>query len=301
MTLSIGGALQQARRLGVERLDAQLLLLHVLTTTGPNPAAPAVVTRSWLLTHDDEVLTPAQAQTWQTLLQRRADGVPLAYVIGLQPFCGLQLVVNPAVLIPRPETEELVQWALECLAQGQQPSPRVLDLGTGSGAVALAIKHRCPQARVHATDISAAALKVARANAQRLQLDVGFGLANWWAAVDDAAGGPAQAGGGGGLPAGRFDLVVSNPPYIAPGDGHLPALQHEPVSALVGAGDGLGDLRAIIDGSRAHLAPGAWLLLEHGHDQAQTLRHGLLQAGYLQPQTRVDLAGLPRCTGARWP
>ena len=299
MALLIRDALQQARRMGVARLDAQLLLVHVLTTTGPNPASQEVITRSWLLAHDDQVLTPTQVQAWQALMLRRANGVPLAYVVGEQTFCGLQLLVTPAVLIPRPETEELVQWALQCLAQRQQPSPRVLDLGTGSGAVALAIKHRCPQARVHATDISLAALKVARANAQRLQLDVSFGLANWWASVDGTAGWPAEAGGG--PPAGRYDLVVSNPPYIAPGDDHLPALRHEPVSALVGAENGLGDLRAILDGSRPHLAPGAWLLLEHGHDQARALQHGLLQAGFLQPQTRTDLAGLPRCTGALWP
>jgi len=301
MALQISAALQQARQLGVARLDAQLLLVHVLRSAGPSPAAQQPITRSWLLAHDDQLLTPAQTQAWQALLARRADGLPLAYVVGEQAFCGLQLLVTPAVLIPRPETEGLVHWALECLLQLQQPSPRVLDLGTGSGAVALAIKHRCPQAQVHGTDINPAALKVAIVNAQRLQLNVSFGLANWWAPVDSTPGGPAEAGGGRGLPVGRFDLVVSNPPYIAPGDEHLAALRHEPVSALVGAEDGLGDLRTIIDGGRHHLAPGAWLLLEHGHDQALAVQHRLLQAGYVQPQTRADLAGLPRCTGARWP
>jgi release factor glutamine methyltransferase len=266
--VQIRSALEQARQRGVARLDAQLLLVHVLCTAGAAPAAQRAITRSWLLAHDEQPLTPAQAQLWQSLLARRADGLPLAYVTGEQAFCGLNLLVTPAVLIPRPETEALVHWALECLLQCPQPAPRVLDLGTGSGALALAIKQCCPRARVHATDISPGALQVAVANAQRLQLEVAFGRADWWAPPAPTAAMHAPAGAGEGVPAGPFDLVVSNPPYIAPGDDHLPALHHEPVSALVGAEDGLGDLRAIIDGSRKHLAPGGWLLLEHGHDQA---------------------------------
>ncbi len=301
MALLIREALHEAQRLGVARLDAQLMLLQLLTANAPGPSAKSGITRSWLLAHDDQALTDTELMRWQGMLARRVEGQPLAYVVGEQTFCELRLQVTPAVLIPRPETEELVRWALECLARRQQPSPRVLDLGTGSGAVALAIKHRCPHAQVHATDISPAALQVAHANARRLHLDVNFGLADWWAAAGGSPGGPAPPDRGATGPVGLFDLVVSNPPYIAPGDGHLAALQHEPVTALVGADDGLGDLRAIIDGSRGRLVSGAWLLLEHGHDQAPALQQLLLQAGYSDPQTRADLAGLPRCTGARWP
>ncbi len=298
MTL-IHAALNQAARHGLARLDAQLLLVHVLTAVAPTPGRPQDITRSWLLAHDDQALAPAQVQAWTTLLKRRAAGEPLAYVTGEQAFCGLRLQVSPAVLIPRPETEGLVQWAVECLQTAPKPAPRVLDLGTGSGAVALAIKHRCAHADVVATDISPAALAVAANNAQGLQLAVDFQLADWWTAAAAAV----ATGFANRQPntTGRFDLVVSNPPYIAPGDRHLAALQHEPHTALVGAGDGLGDLRIIISGSPERLAPGAWLLLEHGHDQAEAVQTLLLQAGFEQPQTRADLACLPRCTGARRP
>ena len=301
MTL-IREALSQAQRLGVARLDAQLLLVHVLTTVvAAADAPPPTVTRSWLLSHDDHALAPQQAQAWATTLQRRAAGEPLAYVVGEQPFCGLRLRVTPAVLIPRPETEGLVQWALECLHTAQKTQPRVLDLGTGSGAVALAIKHRCAHATVWASDISPAALAVAVDNAQRLQLTINWVRANWWATPADNINSSHLWDHGLPATAGAFDLVVSNPPYIAAGDSHLAALQHEPNTALVGADDGLGDLRRIISGSPARLAPGAWLLLEHGHDQAAALQALLLQAGFEAPQTRTDLSGLPRCTGARWP
>ncbi len=305
MPLLIREALLQAQALGVQRLDAQLLLLHVLEHASPEPSAlptaPAF-TRSWLLAHDDQALTPAQAPHWAQVLQRRAGGEPLAYVVGEQAFCGLRLQVTPAVLIPRPETEGLVLWALECLLTGStEPKPRVLDLGTGSGAVALAIKHRCARAQVHATDISAAALAVAQANAQQLQLEVRFGLSDWWAAAPQAKTGAAAQQPAASAVEGPFHLVVSNPPYVAPGDHHLAALQHEPSTALIGADDGLGDLRRIVTGSPRHLVPGAWLLLEHGHDQAERLHHLLVQAGFEQVQTRNDLAGFPRCTGARRP
>ena len=302
-------ALNEAQRLGVARLDAQLLLLHVLTTVAAAEAAgapPTNITRSWLLSHDDRALAPQQVMAWAAALKRRAGGEPLAYVVGAQEFCGLRLGVSPAVLIPRPETEGLVQWALERLRATQQPQPRVLDLGTGSGAIALAIKHRCPHATVWASDISPAALAVAAANAQGLQLNIHCMHANWWAAPEGGTTGADACANGVPTTAAAFetafDLVVSNPPYIARGDDHLAALRHEPRNALVGADDdGLGDLRRIVSGSRPRLAPGAWLLLEHGHDQAAALQALLLQAGYEAPQTRPDLAGLPRCTGARWP
>ena len=298
MTL-IREALNESQRLGVARLDAQLLLLHVLTRVeGTTPPLPANLRRAWLLSHDDHALAPEQLKAWRAALRRRASGEPLAYVVGEQPFCGLRLGVSPAVLIPRPETESLVQWALECLHAAQWPQPRVLDLGTGSGAVALAIKHRCAYATLWASDISPAALAVATDNAQRLQMDINWVHANWWAAPED---GSTDLSAAADAFEAAFDLVVSNPPYIAPGDAHLDALQHEPRAALVGADDGLGDLRRIISGSRRRLAPGAWLLLEHGHDQAAALQALLVQAGFETPQTRADLAGLPRCTGARWP
>lgn len=268
----VATALAQARGLGVDRLDAQLLLGHVLQRP-----------RSWLLAHDDAVLTEPQRTAVQHLMQRRASGEPVAYLTGEKEFHGLTLQVTPAVLIPRPDTETLVDWALARLQAGP-PEPRVLDLGTGSGAIALALKHRHPAAMVTAVDASDDALQVASSNARRLGLDVRFLLGDWWSSVGN----------------GTFDLVVSNPPYIATGDEHLPALSHEPLLALTSGADGLDALRTIVSGAPAHLSRGAWLLLEHGYDQADAV-HRLLEAqGFDDVQTRQDLAGIGRCTGARW-
>lgn len=265
-------ALAQAAQVGVARLDAQWLLGHLLQRP-----------RSWLLAHDDSTLPASAAAAWPALLQRRASGEPLAYVLGEREFCGLKLNVSPAVLVPRPETEGLVQWALECWPCA--PEPSVVDLGTGSGAVALALKHAQPHAWVTATDASAAALEVARSNGHRLGLDVAWCEGDWWQAVVGA----------------RFGLAVSNPPYIAQGDDHLAALLHEPMQALTPGGDGLDALRRIIAGAAAHLLPGACLLLEHGHDQAEAVQTLFARHGFERAQTRVDLAGLPRFTGGRWP
>jgi len=270
--MRIRDALQDAAAAGVDRLDAQLLMGHLLSRP-----------RSWLLAHDDHLLDDALTADWRARLARRAAGEPLAYVLGEWHFRGLPLTVTPAVLVPRPETELLVEWALACLDQA--PSQEVLDLGTGSGAVALAIAAVRPRAHVRATDTDSGALAVARANAAKLGLPVALSQGDWWAAV----------------PGRQFGLVVSNPPYIAPGDAHLVALTHEPLLALTAAGQGLDALRVIIAGAPQHLLPGAWLLLEHGHDQASAVRHLLLDQGFEQPQTRADLAGMPRCTGARWP
>jgi release factor glutamine methyltransferase len=275
-------ALQQARQAGVDRLDAQLLLAHLLQQN-----------RTWLLAHGEAVLTAAQTTTWHIHLQRRAAGEPLAYVLGEQPFCGLLLKLTPDVLIPRPETEGLVLWAQSCVMawQAEQPTTqaRVVDLGTGSGAIALALvfalRHHQPNVQVTATDNSPAALAVAQANAQRLGLPLHTQAGPWWQAV------PGQ----------RFAVAVSNPPYIAEGDPHLAALTHEPQQALTAGHHGLADLQQIVAGAPAHLLPGAWLLLEHGHDQAPAVQALLLAHGFEAPQTRPDLAGLPRCTGARWP
>lgn len=270
--LLVRDALAQARLQGVQRLDAQWLLGHLLQQP-----------RSWLLAHDDNALPAPAAAAWPALLQRRAGGEPLAYVIGEREFCGLNLNVSPAVLVPRPETEGLVQWALACWAEA--PSASLVDLGTGSGAVALALKQAEPRALVTATDASAAALEVARSNGLRLGLHVAWCVGDWWQAVDGM----------------HFGLAVSNPPYIAEGDAHLAALQHEPLQALTAGGDGLDALRRIVAGAPAHLLPGAWLLLEHGHDQADAVRALFARHGFEPAQTRADLAGLPRFTGARWP
>ena len=269
-TPTIAQLLAEGRATGVARLDAQLILAHVL-------ARP----RSWLIAHDDVALEAPQADAVRAAFTRRAGGEPLAYLLGEKEFHRLLLQVDANVLVPRPDTEVLVDWALELLA-GMPTAPRVVDLGTGSGAIALAVKHGRPEASVLATDISPAALGVAGANAQRLGLDVTFMQSSWWAALA-------------GL---RFDLALSNPPYIAGGDPHLAALQHEPPLALTPGGDGLDALREIIGGAARHLAPGAWLLLEHGYDQADAV-HELLHAhGFQGIATRRDLGDQPRCTGA---
>jgi release factor glutamine methyltransferase len=191
------------------------------------------------------------------------------------------------VLVPRPETELLVDWALALLAGAPAAKPSVVDLGTGSGAVALALAAALPAGRVAvtATDASPAALAVARGNALRLQLNVEFVEGDWWAPLLGR----------------QFHLAISNPPYIAGDDTHLHALRHEPRAALTPEGDGLDALRRIITTAPGHLLPGAWLLLEHGHDQAATVCHLLTEQGFLAPTTRQDLAGLPRCSGAVWP
>ncbi|WOB07471.1 peptide chain release factor N(5)-glutamine methyltransferase [Piscinibacter gummiphilus] len=269
----IAAALTRAREMGLDRLDAQLLVGHVLQRP-----------RSWLLAHDDTLLTEAEQTHVEHLMQRRAAGEPLAYLTGEKEFHGLTLQVTPAVLIPRPDTETLVDWALSVLNSGPQV-PRVLDLGTGSGAIALALKHRHPAAIVTAVDASEDALRVAAGNAQRLGLDIRFRLGDWWQ----------------GLEGERFDLVVSNPPYIALGDEHLPALRHEPTLALTSGADGLDALRTIVDGAPHHLTSAGWLLVEHGHDQAQAMGELLLAAGFGDVQTCKDLAGIGRCSGGQWP
>jgi release factor glutamine methyltransferase len=272
-------ALLQARELGVDRLDAQLLLAHLLQQP-----------RAWLLAHDDQLLSAEQTAEWHDKLLRRAAGEPLAYVLGEVAFCALMLHVNRSVLVPRPETELLVRWALEVLPpEGDRPTPRVLDLGTGSGAIALALQTARPQALVWASDASTEALAVAQRNANRHQKKLQFCCGDWWAPFESTGQGEH-----------RFDLVVSNPPYVAGNDPHLQALQHEPRGALTPEGDGLAALKAIIVGAPAHLRAGAWLLLEHGHAQGPAVQALLSQAGFAAPQTRADLAGLPRCTGARW-
>ncbi|MCA6218852.1 peptide chain release factor N(5)-glutamine methyltransferase [Ideonella sp. B7] len=270
--LTIAQALRQALQAGLDRVDAHLLLGHVLQRD-----------RSWLIAHDNETLSPADQTRFVGLVHRRLTGEPVAYLLGEREFHGLTLQVSPAVLVPRPDTETLVEWALECLGACPAPQPRVIDLGTGSGAIALALRHRWPTAKVTALDASPPALAVAAANAQRLGLPLRLLHSDWWQAVAGET----------------FDLAVSNPPYIAGDDPHLPTLRHEPRQALTPEGDGLDAIRAVVSAAPAHLAPGAWLLVEHGWDQAQAVQALLRQAGFQSVQTRQDLAGRDRCTGGQ--
>ncbi len=270
---TVAQALAAGIALGIDRLDAQLLLLHAL--------GRAPHDRAWLLAHDTDAMPDTAWSTLSAQLSRRLAGEPVAYLLGEKEFHGLDLRVDARVLVPRPDTETLVEWALQCL-EGQA-APRVLDLGTGSGAIALALQHARADARVDAVDASADALAVAQANARRLGLPVRFALADW---LDGAESG--------------YAVIASNPPYIAANDPHLPALRHEPVSALVAGADGLDDIRQIVRHAPAHLAEGGWLLLEHGHDQAAAVRQLLAERGFAEVQSRDDLAGIQRCSGGIW-
>ncbi len=266
-------ALAAARALGLDRLDAQLLLGAALERP-----------RSWLLAHGEHALHPAQARRFEAHCARRADGEPVAYLLGEKEFHGLMLKVDRGVLIPRPDTETLVEWALEILTTGPD-RPAVADLGTGSGAIALALARARPDAHICGVDLSLAALAVARANGQSLDLRVEWLQGDWWSALAGR----------------RFDMVVANPPYIAADDPHLAALRHEPQLALSPGGDGLAALRHLISGAPGHLQSGGWLLLEHGNDQAEAVRDLLQRHGFDAPVTRSDLSGQPRCSaGQLW-
>jgi release factor glutamine methyltransferase len=271
---TVAAALTRAGGLGIERLDAQLIVAHVLRQT-----------RAWVIAHDEAALDGDAAPTLAHLLQRRAAGEPLAYLLGEREFHGLRLRVTPDVLVPRPDTETLVDWALELL-EGS-PAPRVIDLGTGSGAIALAVKQACPQAEVHASDLSNAALAVARANGQALGLAVNWHSGSWWEAA----------------PGGRFHLALSNPPYVAAGDPHLAALRDEPSMALTPAddsGNGLADIERIVGNAAPRLHRGAWLMVEHGAEQRADVQRAFERSGFSSIQNRLDLAGRPRVTGGRW-
>jgi release factor glutamine methyltransferase len=271
--MTVAQALAAAAALGIERLDAQLLLLHAL--------ARSETDRGWLLAHDTDELAPQRQAEYEALCRRRAAGEPLAYIVGHKEFHGIDLLVDGRVLVPRPDTETIVDWAIELVQV--MDAPRVIDLGTGSGAIALALKRACPQASVEGTDTSRDALDVARSNAQRLGLRVDFHEADWLAELP-----------------GRYDLIVSNPPYVREGDPHLPALRYEPVAALASGPDGLDAIRAIAAQAPARLATRGWLLLEHGWDQAAAVRTLLAQAGFGYVASRRDLAGIERVTGGRW-
>lgn len=273
MTMRVAEALAHARALGLARLDAQLLLSRRLQQS-----------RTWLLAHDDDLMTAQAWAAFESDVARRAGGEPLAYIVGQREFHGLTLQVTPSVLVPRPETELLVDWGLEHLAARRRAgSPlTAIDLGTGSGAIALAIKHRHPAVGMMAVDRSQDALQVARANARSLALEIEFAFSDWWAAA-----------------AGRtFDLALANPPYIDADDGHLQQLSHEPADALTPGRDGMSAIREVIQGAPMHLNAGAVLLVEHGYDQAPAVRDLLGRNGFFDIETRNDLAGIPRCTGA---
>jgi release factor glutamine methyltransferase len=274
--LSLAQALADARSAGLDRLDAQLLLLHAL--------GKSAAERAWLVAHDQDALPFDAAARFAALCKRRAEGEPLAYVVGQQEFFGLTLAVDARVLIPRPDTETLVNWALEPLQPPLPPAARVLDLGTGSGAIALALQQARPAWQVSAIDASPDAVAVARSNAQALGLPVPVTLSRWLDSVS-----------------GEFELIVSNPPYVREGDPHLAALGHEPAQALTAGADGLDDLRQIIAAAPGHLAGGGWLLLEHGWDQAAPVGALLRARGFEAVESRPDLAGILRCTGGRWP
>ena len=272
MTPTVQQALAQS---GLVPVDAQVLLAHA---AGHN--------RAWLVAHRDDVLAPDVAATFHALAGRRRSGEPVAYLTGIREFWGLPLAVTADVLIPRPETETLVELALEWLPSGRPV--RVLDLGTGSGAIALALGRQRPLAQVVGTDASAAALAVARANGQRLALaNVLFVAANWYD----------------GVAASDWDMIVSNPPYIALGDPHLTEgdLRFEPSAALASGVDGLAALRTIVAGAPARLAPGGALIVEHGYDQSEAVQALLLAAGFGGITVRRDLAGIARVAGGRSP
>jgi len=253
------------------RIEAQCLLQTVLQ-----------VNRAWLLTHPEQSLDAAQHARYMALLGRRLAGEPIAYLLGEREFYGLTFKVSPATLIPRPETELLVELALQRIPQ--QGACRVLDLGTGSGAIALSIAHARPDAEVVAVDASAAALEVAQFNAQRLNLgNVKLLHSNWFSALKGES----------------FDIIVSNPPYIAAGDVHLAQgdVRFEPRDALISGIDGLDDIRRICTQAKAHLRPKGWLILEHGYDQAAQVRELLQQSGFEGIFSARDLSGIERVSG----
>ncbi len=254
------------------RLDAELLLGHVLQKP-----------RAWLYTWGDTTLEAAHNEPLERLLARRCQGEPMAHILGQRAFWSLELEVNPSTLIPRPDTETLVEWALELPLLA---TARVLDLGTGTGAIALALASEQPSWKVLGVDVCLPAVELARRNARSNKVRATFLLSHWFDAL-----------------AGQFDLIVSNPPYIDAADPHLAQgdVAFEPRSALVADHQGMADIEHIISKAPAFLVADGWLLLEHGYQQATAVADCLKQQGFVDVGTRHDLGGQPRITGGRWP
>lgn len=277
MPTTIQQLLKQATQAGVAAFDAKVLAAHALG-----------VNRAWLAAHSDDPLSATQAQAVQHTLQRRAAGEPVAYITGVREFYGLPFVVTPNVLIPRPETEWLVDFIVQRAPQGSL----VADIGCGSGAIAVAAAHTRPDLHITATDVSAAALAVAQRNAvaHGVQDRVTFVQGDLFAPLATLAGQ-------------RFAVIASNPPYIAAGDAHLAQgdIRFEPQGALTDAADGLAILRRLAEGAAAHLQPGGWLALEHGYDQGPAVHALLTAAGFQNVYTVADLAGRPRNTAGQMP
>lgn len=253
-------------------MEAQILLMHVLD-----------VNRAWLLAHATDAVPAQPASDFNQLVQRRVQGEPVAYILGCREFFGLKLKVTPATLIPRPDTETLVEAALQKITKPMQ----ILDLGTGTGAIALALAQHANQSNVTAVDASQAALKVAEENVLSLQLgNVTLLHSHWFTQMTNQT----------------FDLIVSNPPYIESADQHLSQgdLRFEPLSALAAGEDGLADIRDIIAQAPNYLNNGGWLMLEHGYNQAPAVQQLYQAAGFEHIQTVRDLGGNPRVTLAQW-
>lgn len=265
-------ALAWARR-RVDGVDARVLLRHVL-------ACPA----SRLVSHPEYRLAQDEWSQYSNLIERRVAGEPVAYLVGEKAFYGCDFLVSPAVLIPRPDTETLIELALAHFSD--KPGARVLDLGTGSGAIAITLALELPSPEVTAVDRSRDALVIAMTNAARLRASVSFVQSDWFSALGSD----------------RFQLIVSNPPYVAARDPHLEQgdLRFEPRTALVSGPDGLDDLAHIAAQAPKHLETGGWLFMEHGHDQAHSVRSLLTDAGFSCIASHRDLAGIERVTGGRW-
>ncbi len=268
--LAAQSALTKTLEASEAKLEAQLLIQHVLN-----------VNRAWLISHDNETMTSAASRQFQSLLSRRLAGEPIAYILGYREFYGLKLKVTPDTLIPRPDTETLVEAALDKCHTSKPLA--ILDLGTGTGAIALAIAKSRPHAQVTAVDASQSALDVAIENAQNLAIsNVRFKLSNWFSMLQHE----------------KFDVIASNPPYIEQGDAHLKQgdLKFEPISALASGADGLNDIRTIVKDSLLHLRPQGWLMLEHGYNQALPVEELMAQVGLIDITTIKDLGGNDRVT-----
>lgn len=274
--MTVKQALASAHPMGIEPLDAQLLLLFALGRTSRE--------RAWLLAHDEDTILPDEQNQFLALMQRRAIGVPIAYLTGEKEFYGQPFTVDKRVLVPRPETELLVDWALELIdQQPKNTQQNLLDLGTGSGIIAVTLKRQCPDLHVTAIDSSHDALIVAQLNASDLLppgQSIRFLQGHWYSPLQQE----------------QFDFIVSNPPYIAQNDTHLEALTHEPQQALISGDDGLDDIRQIIEQSKKYLRHGGHLMIEHGYDQAQITQQLMVSAGLTMVETRNDLAGIARAT-----